>query len=70
MNIQNLGSDRGGTLAPVRRRHWRRHLSSQMNRAFAPALVKAIDQMNPEHPNYAYWQERRELLVILCEVAS
>ena len=51
---------------PVRRRH----LSRQINRAFAPALVEAIDRMDPEHPNYAYWQEQRTLLAILSEVAS
>ena len=50
---------------PVRRRH----LSRQINRAFAPALVEAIDRIDSEHPNYAYWQEQRTLLAILSEVA-
>ena len=51
-------------------RPYRRHLSRPMNRVFAPALIEAIDQLEPEHPNYDYWQERRALLVILSEVAS
>lgn len=47
----------------------RRHLSRQINRVFAPALVQAIDRIDPEHPNYDYWQEQRQLLAILSEVA-
>ena len=47
----------------------RRHLSHLINRAFAPALVEAIDRIDPEHPNYDYWQERRTILAIVSEVA-
>jgi hypothetical protein len=46
----------------------RRHLSRPINRAFAAAFVQAIDRLAPDHPDYAYWQARRQEFAILAEV--
>lgn len=58
------------SIEPSRPVAQRRHLSRPMNRAVAAALAEAIDQLAPERQDYAYWQERKALLVILSEVAS